>query len=40
MMSSLTPPLYPYTTFKGKGGKYPNQVLKGDLLVEVWNTLL
>jgi hypothetical protein len=34
--SSLTPPCYPYTTSKGEGGKYPKQVSKGDLPVEVW----
>jgi hypothetical protein len=37
--SSLTPPCCPYTTSKGEGGKYPKQVSKGDLLVEVWTAL-
>jgi hypothetical protein len=38
VMSSLTP-CYPYSTFKGEGGKFPKQVSEGDLLVEVWNVL-
>jgi len=36
VVSSLTPPVYPYTTSKGEGGKYLKKVSKGDLLVEVW----
>jgi hypothetical protein len=40
LVSSLTPPCCPYTTSKGEGGKYPKQVSKGDLLVEVWTALL
>jgi hypothetical protein len=35
-MSSLTSPYCPYTNYKGKGGKYPKKVSKGDLPVEVW----
>jgi hypothetical protein len=35
-----TPPCFPYTTSKGEGDKYPKQVSKGDLQVEVWNDLL
>jgi hypothetical protein len=38
--SSLTPPYCPYTTSKGEGGKYPKQVSKADLPVEVWTALL
>jgi len=40
MGSSLTPPYFPYTTSKGEGGKYTKQISKGDLLVEVWISLL
>lgn len=39
LLSSLTS-CCPYTTSKGKGGKYLKQVSNGDLLVEVWISLL
>jgi hypothetical protein len=37
---SLTPPLCPYATSMGGGGKYLKQVSNGDLLVEIWTDLL
>jgi hypothetical protein len=40
VVSYATPPYFPYTTSKGEDGKYPKQVPKGDLLVEVWHTPL
>jgi hypothetical protein len=40
MVFSLTPPCFPYTISKGKGGKYPKKDSKGGLLVEVWTSLL
>jgi hypothetical protein len=40
VVSSLAPPCYQYTTSKNEGGKYPRQVSKGNLLVEVLIALL
>jgi hypothetical protein len=40
VISSFTHPCFPYPTSKGESGKYPKQVSKGDLPVEVWTTLL
>jgi hypothetical protein len=31
---------YPSNIFNGDGGKYPKLISKGELLVEVWTTLL
>ena len=36
----ITPCCCLYTTFGGKGGRYLKKVSKGELVVEVWATLL
>jgi len=38
--SSLTPHYFSYTITKGEGGKYPKQVLFGEIPIEVWISLL
>jgi hypothetical protein len=39
-MSYVTPTYFPHTTSMGESDQYSKQVLKWDLLVEVWTTFL